>query len=119
MAGSGNTQQKTFSRILLGAVVLVLTGGMLLYLVPSMPGNGGDAPAGAASDEQSQVPGGHGDHLPRAKPIAAPRWTIGRSRSTEAPLPTDRAETSDLRMATIRQIRLCLNRSLPLLRGRP
>ena len=49
MAGSGNTQQKTFSRILLGAVVLVLAGGMLLYLVPSMPGNGGDAPADAVA----------------------------------------------------------------------
>src|SRR6185369_10318551 len=49
MAGSGNTQQKTFSRILLGAVGLVLTGGMLLYLVPSMPGNGGDAPADAVA----------------------------------------------------------------------
>ena len=44
MAGSGNTQQKTFSRILLGAVVLVLAGGMLLYLVPSMPGNGAMRP---------------------------------------------------------------------------
>src|SRR3954467_6238338 len=49
MAGSGNTQQKTFSRILLGAVVLVLAGGMLLYLVPSMPGNGGDTPADAVA----------------------------------------------------------------------
>ena len=49
MAGSGNTQQKTFSRILLGAVVLVLAGGMLLYLVPSMPGIGGDAAADAVA----------------------------------------------------------------------
>src|SRR5215475_9104254 len=49
MAGSGNSTQKTFSRILLGAVVLVLAGGMLLYLVPSMPGNGGDAPADAVA----------------------------------------------------------------------
>ena len=37
MAGAGNERQKLFSRILLGAVVLVLAGGMLLYLVPSMP----------------------------------------------------------------------------------
>src|SRR6201995_3021133 len=36
-------RQQLFSRILLGAVVLVLAGGMLLYLVPSMPGNGGEA----------------------------------------------------------------------------
>ena len=36
-------RQQLFSRILLGAVVLVLAGGMLLYLVPSMPGNGSDA----------------------------------------------------------------------------
>src|SRR5579862_9723439 len=42
MASSDNRQQ-LFSRILLGAVVLVLAGGMLLYLVPSMPGNGAEA----------------------------------------------------------------------------
>ncbi|MGC1907624.1 MAG: peptidylprolyl isomerase [Candidatus Acidiferrum sp.] len=42
MASSDNRQQ-LFSRILLGAVVLVLAGGMLLYLVPSMPGTGGEA----------------------------------------------------------------------------
>src|SRR6202167_6479834 len=40
MAGSSNNRQQLFSRILLGAVVLVLAGGMLLYLVPSMPGTG-------------------------------------------------------------------------------
>jgi peptidyl-prolyl cis-trans isomerase D len=40
---SGDNRQQLFSRILLGAVVLVLAGGMLLYLVPSMPGNGGEA----------------------------------------------------------------------------
>jgi peptidyl-prolyl cis-trans isomerase D len=40
MAGAGNQRQQLFSRILLGAVVLVLAGGMLLYLVPSMPGTG-------------------------------------------------------------------------------
>ena len=65
-----------------------------------------------------QVPGGHGDHLPSAEPKEAPGWMIGRSPSTEAPRPTDRAETSDLRMATIRQMRLCLSR-LPPFRGRP
>jgi peptidyl-prolyl cis-trans isomerase D len=40
MAGASNDRQQLFSRILLGAVVLVLAGGMLLYLVPSMPGTG-------------------------------------------------------------------------------
>jgi peptidyl-prolyl cis-trans isomerase D len=40
MAGSSDNRQQLFSRILLGAVVLVLAGGMLLYLVPSMPGTG-------------------------------------------------------------------------------
>src|ERR1700730_2683552 len=40
MAGPSNSRQQVFSRILLGAVVLVLAGGMLLYLVPSMPGTG-------------------------------------------------------------------------------
>lgn len=40
MAGAGNNRQQLFSRILLGAVVLVLAGGMLLYLVPTMPGTG-------------------------------------------------------------------------------
>src|SRR6266403_5105760 len=40
MAGPSNNRQQLFSRILLGAVVLVLAGGMLLYLVPSMPGTG-------------------------------------------------------------------------------
>jgi peptidyl-prolyl cis-trans isomerase D len=40
MAGSSDNRQQLFSRILLGGVVLVLAGGMLLYLVPSMPGTG-------------------------------------------------------------------------------
>src|SRR5580704_1254215 len=40
---ASDNRQQLFSRILLGAVVLVLAGGMLLYLVPSMPGNGGEA----------------------------------------------------------------------------
>src|SRR6202795_560944 len=44
MAGASNDRQQLFSRILLGAVVLVLAGGMLLYLVPSMPGTGDAAP---------------------------------------------------------------------------
>ena len=44
MAGATNDRQKLFSRILLGAVVLVLAGGMLLYLVPTMPGTGDAAP---------------------------------------------------------------------------
>ncbi|MGB9464323.1 MAG: peptidylprolyl isomerase, partial [Candidatus Acidiferrum sp.] len=40
MAGSSdNNTQKLFSRILLGAVVLALSGGMLLYLVPTGPGS--------------------------------------------------------------------------------
>jgi peptidyl-prolyl cis-trans isomerase D len=43
MAGSSDNRQQLFSRILLGAVVLALSGGMLLYLVPSMPGTGGEA----------------------------------------------------------------------------
>jgi peptidyl-prolyl cis-trans isomerase D len=43
MAGSSDNRQQLFSRVLLGAVVLILAGGMLLYLVPSMPGNGGEA----------------------------------------------------------------------------
>jgi peptidyl-prolyl cis-trans isomerase D len=49
MAGAGNERQKLFSRILLGAVVLVLAGGMLLYLVPSMPGTGDAAPDAVAT----------------------------------------------------------------------
>jgi peptidyl-prolyl cis-trans isomerase D len=40
MAVASNDRRQLFSRILLGAVVLVLAGGMLLYLVPSMPGTG-------------------------------------------------------------------------------
>jgi peptidyl-prolyl cis-trans isomerase D len=39
MAGSSDNRQKLFSRILLGAVVLALSGGMLLYLVPTGPGS--------------------------------------------------------------------------------
>jgi peptidyl-prolyl cis-trans isomerase D len=39
MAGSSDNTQKIFSRILLGAVVLALSGGMLLYLVPTGPGD--------------------------------------------------------------------------------
>src|ERR1700675_1661823 len=39
MAGSSDNTQKLFSRILLGVVVLALSGGMLLYLVPTGPGS--------------------------------------------------------------------------------
>jgi peptidyl-prolyl cis-trans isomerase D len=39
MAGSSDNRQKLFSRILLGVVVLALSGGMLLYLVPTGPGD--------------------------------------------------------------------------------
>ncbi len=38
MAGSSENKQKLLSRILLGVVVLALSGGMLLYLVPTGPG---------------------------------------------------------------------------------
>jgi len=44
MAGAANDRKQLFSRILLGAVVLVLAGGMLLYLVPTMPGTGEASP---------------------------------------------------------------------------
>src|SRR5271156_1753207 len=37
MAGSSDKTQKLFSRIFLGVVVLALSGGMLLYLVPAGP----------------------------------------------------------------------------------
>jgi peptidyl-prolyl cis-trans isomerase D len=39
MAGSSDNTQKLFSRIILGVVVLALSGGMLLYLVPTGPGD--------------------------------------------------------------------------------
>lgn len=39
MAGSSDNRQQLFSRILLGVVVLALSGGMLLYLVPTGPGD--------------------------------------------------------------------------------
>ncbi len=39
MAGSSENAQKLFSRIFLGVIVLVLSGGMLLYLVPTGPGD--------------------------------------------------------------------------------
>lgn len=41
MAGSSNSKSKMGYRILLGAVVLVLGGSMLLYLVPQGPATGG------------------------------------------------------------------------------
>ena len=40
MADSSNNRQKTYTRIFFGIVVLILAGGMLLYLVPQMPGTG-------------------------------------------------------------------------------
>ena len=40
MAVAANDRKQLFSRILLGAIVLVLAGGMLLYLVPTMPSTG-------------------------------------------------------------------------------
>jgi peptidyl-prolyl cis-trans isomerase D len=39
MAGSSDNTQQLFSRIFLGVIVLVLSGGMLLYLVPTGPGS--------------------------------------------------------------------------------
>lgn len=39
MADSTDNRQKLFSRIFLGVVVLALSGGMLLYLVPTGPGD--------------------------------------------------------------------------------
>jgi peptidyl-prolyl cis-trans isomerase D len=54
MAASGNSTQQTRSRILLGGVILVLAAGMLLYLVPSMPGTG-DAPADAVATVGDQT----------------------------------------------------------------
>jgi len=39
MAGSSDKTQKLLSSILLGVIVLVLSGGMLLYLVPTGPGS--------------------------------------------------------------------------------
>src|SRR5208282_5309843 len=39
MAGSSDKTQKLLSRILLGVIVLILSGGMLLYLVPTGPGD--------------------------------------------------------------------------------
>src|ERR1700736_3913339 len=54
MAGATNDRQKLFSRIFLGAVVLVLAGGMLLYLVPSVPGTS-DAPADAVATVGDQT----------------------------------------------------------------
>lgn len=47
---AGSDRQKLFSRILLGAVVLALSGGMLLYLVPTGPGT-----TGASSDAVAKV----------------------------------------------------------------
>jgi peptidyl-prolyl cis-trans isomerase D len=38
MAGASKNRQKLFTQILLGGVVLLLSGGMLLYLVPQGPG---------------------------------------------------------------------------------
>ena len=39
MAGSSDNSQKLLSRIFLGVIVLILSGGMLLYLVPTGPGS--------------------------------------------------------------------------------
>jgi peptidyl-prolyl cis-trans isomerase D len=39
MAGSSDKKQQLFSRIFLGVIVLILSGGMLLYLVPTGPGS--------------------------------------------------------------------------------
>ncbi len=55
MAGASNDRQQLFSRILLGAVVLVLAGGMLLYLVPSMPGTGDAASTDAVATVGDQT----------------------------------------------------------------
>ena len=51
MAGSSDNKQKLLSRILLGVVVLALSGGMLLYLVPTGPGGS----TGASSDVVAKV----------------------------------------------------------------
>ncbi len=51
MAGSSDNKQKLLSRILLGVVVLALSGGMLLYLVPTGPGG----TTGASADVVAKV----------------------------------------------------------------
>ncbi|MHB8608403.1 MAG: peptidylprolyl isomerase [Candidatus Acidiferrales bacterium] len=51
MAGSSDNRQKLLSRILLGVVVLALSGGMLLYLVPTGPGGN----TGASTDVVAKV----------------------------------------------------------------
>jgi peptidyl-prolyl cis-trans isomerase D len=50
MADSSNNRQVIYKRILFGVVALVLGGGMLLYLVPQMPGTGE-----ASADTVAQV----------------------------------------------------------------
>jgi len=52
MAGSANDKSKLGYRILLGAVVLVLGGSMLLYLVPQGPATGG---GGLSSDTLAKI----------------------------------------------------------------
>jgi len=52
MAGSANDKSKLGYRILLGAVVLVLGGSMLLYLVPQGPATGG---GGLSSDTIAKI----------------------------------------------------------------
>ncbi len=51
MAGGSENKQKLLSRILLGVVVLALSGGMLLYLVPTGPGGN----TGASTDVVAKV----------------------------------------------------------------
>ncbi|MGB2652862.1 MAG: peptidylprolyl isomerase, partial [Candidatus Acidiferrum sp.] len=51
MAGGSDNKQKLLSRILLGVVVLALSGGMLLYLVPSGPSGN----ASVSTDAVAQV----------------------------------------------------------------
>ncbi|MGB6667863.1 MAG: peptidylprolyl isomerase [Candidatus Acidiferrum sp.] len=55
MAGSSENKQKLLSRILLGVVVLALSGGMLLYLVPTGPGGSTTAPTDAVAKVGDQT----------------------------------------------------------------
>jgi peptidyl-prolyl cis-trans isomerase D len=55
MAGSSDNTQKIFSRIFLGVVVLALSGGMLLYLVPTGPGDSSRASTDAVAKVGDQT----------------------------------------------------------------
>ena len=93
-----------------GTKVRVLTSGIIISIANMTPPKGvlkvpaTPAPAPAAT-RVMRCHGAMEMTWPTQDPTEAPIWMMGPSRPTEAPVPIDNAEVSDLIVATMPRIR--------------